>query len=134
MAKNIIIILLLKVDIVVGGHTNTFLYTGVAPSNEEPEGPYPTLVEQNSGKKVPVVQAYAYTKYLGHLKLTFDNNGDMIQFEGTPILLDGSKRQGRNIYVTISTFTSVSPSGVVVRPVPSHFQISNSCSRFTKCQ
>ena len=70
-----------KVDVVVGGHTNTFLYTGDAPSNEEPVGPYPILVEQNSGKKVPVVQAYAYTKYLGHLKLTFDNNGDLIQFE-----------------------------------------------------
>jgi hypothetical protein len=40
------------------------------------------------------VQAYAYTKYLGHLNLTFDDNGELLEFEGQPILLDGSKRQG----------------------------------------
>ena len=83
-----------KVDVVVGGHTNTFLYNGDSPSIEEPVGPYPTLVKQNSGKIVPVVQAYAYTKYLGHLKLSFDNNGNLNKFRGIPILLDGSKRQG----------------------------------------
>ena len=53
---------------VVGGHSHTFLYTGTPPSVEEAEGPYPTYVTQASGKVVPVVQAYCYSKYLGHLK------------------------------------------------------------------
>lgn len=57
------------IDIVVGGHSNTFLYNGVQPDAENIIGPYPTVVTQKSGKKVPVVQAFAYTKYLGHLKL-----------------------------------------------------------------
>ena len=65
------------VDVVIGGHSNTFLYTGTPPSNEVPVGPYPTIVVQSSGKKVPVVQAYAYTKYLGHLNLKFDENGKL---------------------------------------------------------
>jgi hypothetical protein len=50
-----------------------FIYPGTPPSTETPVGEYPTLVEQTSGKIVPVVQAYAYTKYLGYLALTFDD-------------------------------------------------------------
>lgn len=49
-----------------------FYNLGTPPSTEKPVGEYPTLVEQPSGKIVPVVQAYAYTKYLGYLSVTFD--------------------------------------------------------------
>lgn len=76
------------VDLVVGGHTNTFLWNGDAPDSDEPEGPYPYVVVQNSGKEVPVVQAYAYTKYIGRLNVTFDDSGDLIEFSGQPLLLD----------------------------------------------
>lgn len=58
------------VDVVIGGHSNTFLYTGDQPDIEPIDGPYPTVITQKSGKKVPVVQAYAYTKYLGELELS----------------------------------------------------------------
>ena len=49
------------------------------------------------------MQAYAYTKYLGHLNLTFDDNGELLEFQGQPILLDGSKRQGicKNISIKV---------------------------------
>ncbi|XP_055919997.1 protein 5NUC-like [Eupeodes corollae] len=77
-----------EVDIVIGGHTNTFLYNGNQPDYERPEGPYPQVVTQSSGKKVPVVQAYAYTKYLGKLHVQFDKNGDLLKFDGQPILLN----------------------------------------------
>ena len=46
------------------------------------------MVTQTSGKKVPVVQAYAYTKYLGYLHLEFSADGDLIEITGSPILLD----------------------------------------------
>ena len=60
-------------DLVVGGHSHTFLFTGEQkPSVEEPKGDYPTYITQKSGKVVPVVQVYCYTKYLGHLTLHFD--------------------------------------------------------------
>lgn len=58
------------VDVVVGGHSNTFLWNGGQPDVEEIDGPYPTVITQESGKQVPVVQAYAYTKYMGELKLS----------------------------------------------------------------
>ena len=86
------------IDVVVGGHSNTFLYTGDAPSNEEPEGPYPYMVTQPESKKqVPVVQAFAYTKYLGDLQLSFDQNGDLTSHGGNPILLVQSMPEDQNI-------------------------------------
>ncbi|XP_037947379.1 protein 5NUC-like [Teleopsis dalmanni] len=78
------------VDIVIGGHTNTFLYNGTQPDIERIDGPYPTMVKQKSGKKVPVVQAYAYTKYLGKLHVQFDKDGNLVKFDGSPILLNAS--------------------------------------------
>ncbi|XP_072855161.2 5'-nucleotidase [Pogona vitticeps] len=78
------------VDVVVGGHTNTFLYTGPQPSNDIPAGDYPFMVKSDYGSKVPVVQAYAFGKYLGYLNVTFDENGNVIKAVGNPILLDKS--------------------------------------------
>ncbi|KAH8370445.1 hypothetical protein KR093_003565, partial [Drosophila rubida] len=78
------------IDLVIGGHSHTFLYTGEPPSKDLPEGNYPTVVIRPDGKKVPVLQAYAFTKYLGEIHLEFDNGGNLINFRGKPILLDKS--------------------------------------------
>ncbi|XP_030849943.1 5'-nucleotidase [Strongylocentrotus purpuratus] len=80
------------VDIVVGGHSNTFLYTGEAPSNQVPVGDYPYIVHpaHDSEASVLVLSAYAYGKYLGHLQVTFDENGTVTDYAGNPVLLDGS--------------------------------------------
>ena len=84
------------VDLVVGAHSNTFLYSGVKPSNEDPAGPYPTIVAQAGGKEVPVVQAYWCTKYLGYLKFNISENGriDTTTITGAPILLNYTYKQG----------------------------------------
>lgn len=58
------------VDVVIGGHSNTFLYSGAQPDIENIDGLYPTVITQSGGKRVPVVQAYAFTKYLGELELS----------------------------------------------------------------
>nr|XP_002736173.1 PREDICTED: 5'-nucleotidase-like [Saccoglossus kowalevskii] len=81
------------VDLVIGGHSHTLLYSGEPPVPEDvAEGPYPTLV--NSAHElsyiVPVVTAYRYGKYLGHLQLTFDDDGNLVGWEGNPIILDSS--------------------------------------------
>ncbi|NWW03762.1 5NTD nucleotidase, partial [Oreocharis arfaki] len=85
------------VDVVIGGHTNTFLYTGTPPSTELPAGPYPFMVDSDDGRKVPVVQAYAYGKYLGHLNVTFDKKGNVVEAVGNPILLDSSIPEDEHI-------------------------------------
>ncbi|XP_056630200.1 protein 5NUC-like isoform X1 [Diorhabda sublineata] len=93
------------VDIVIGGHTNTFLWNGAQPDTEAIEGPYPTMVKQPSGKVVPVVQAYAYTKYLGILNATFDENGDLLKSYGNPLLLDNSIPQDEDLLELLDVYS-----------------------------
>lgn len=67
-------------DAVVGGHSHTLF------SNSDEDGlDYPMMVGD-----VPVVQAYAYSKYVGHLKLVFDDAGNVTEATGDTILLDAS--------------------------------------------
>lgn len=70
------------------------LWTGTKPSNEEPAGSYPTVVERADGSKGLVVQAYAYSKYLGHISVDFDEQGRVQDWSGNPILLNSSVEQG----------------------------------------
>lgn len=72
------------VDVVIGGHSNTFLYNGEQPDAEKINGPYPTIVKQDSGKEVPVVQAYAYTKYMGELTLSVSENPSSSSYKRLP--------------------------------------------------
>merc|ERR1711892_250773 len=73
-----------ELDLVVGGHSHTFLYTKKDPNEEYPSievpsGDYPTYVTNlNSSKVIPVVQAFCYTKYLGHINLNFGPDGDLL--------------------------------------------------------
>lgn len=52
------------------------------------------MVRSDDGRNVPVVQAFAFGKYLGYLKVTFDDAGKVIKAVGNPILLDSSIPQG----------------------------------------
>ena len=74
------------IDVIVGGHSHTLL----SSTDEKAAGPYPTLVKNPSGKDVPIVTAYAYSKYLGDLKVVFDDAGVVKTAEGAPKLLDAS--------------------------------------------
>ncbi|XP_050733908.1 snake venom 5'-nucleotidase-like [Eriocheir sinensis] len=93
-----------EVDVVVGGHTNTFLYTGKNPSTEEKKGEYPWVVTQASGRRVPVVQAYAFGKYLGRLVVSFDESGEAVSWSGNPLLLDNSVPQDEGILKELEPF------------------------------
>jgi 5'-nucleotidase/UDP-sugar diphosphatase len=74
------------VDVVVGGHSHTLLHN----TDDAAAGPYPTMVENPGGYQVPVVQAASYSKYLGELEVTFDENGVVTAASGDPILLDAT--------------------------------------------
>ncbi|MBR2657979.1 MAG: 5'-nucleotidase C-terminal domain-containing protein [Loktanella sp.] len=68
------------IDAIVGGHSHTLM-----SNTEEGAMAYPTMVGD-----VPVVQAYAYSKYIGHLTLVFDDEGNVTSATGDTILLDAS--------------------------------------------
>jgi 5'-nucleotidase len=71
------------VDVVVGGHTNTFLSNAFAGAR----GEYPTVLESLSGEPVLVVQASTKTVYLGRLDVEFDADGVVSDWDGDAILL-----------------------------------------------
>lgn len=67
------------VDVIVGGHTNTFL----SNVSNRAEGPYPTMVGETA-----IVSAYAYGKYLGQLDVVFDDEGKITSAVGEPLIMD----------------------------------------------
>ena len=69
------------VDVIVGGHSNTLL----SNSNDRAEGPYPTMVGATA-----IVQAYAYGKFLGELNVTFDDEGNVTEATGEPLIMDAA--------------------------------------------
>ncbi|MCD4653123.1 5'-nucleotidase C-terminal domain-containing protein, partial [bacterium] len=77
-----------NIDIIVGGHTHTFLGT---PDSfiRHVDGPYPTIVTSPSGETVYIVQAGAHARCLGNMKIVFDKHGDVTSCTGTPSILVG---------------------------------------------
>ncbi|CAH1788031.1 unnamed protein product [Owenia fusiformis] len=96
---------LTDVDLIVGGHTNTFLYTGDTPAEEDDiEGPYPLFVDSDAepGRKIPIVHDYAYGKYLGKITLDFDADGNLVSYMGNPILLSSNVTKDPNVSAVVT--------------------------------
>ena len=74
------------IDVIVGGHSHTLLSNSV----EGAAGPYPIMVTSPGGAATPIVQAFAYSKYLGELELTFDDDSKVTAATGDVITLDAS--------------------------------------------
>lgn len=85
-------------DAVVGGHSHTYL----SASDPDRAGAYPTFASQEDGTLVPVVQAYAYSKYVGHLELNFDDEGNLTYASGDTILLDASVEEDAEIVARVA--------------------------------
>ena len=93
------------IDILVGGHTNTFLWSGRRPAylKHIPDGPYPTVVD-GSENKVLVVQTNGYGRYLGKLHVTFDENGNPSEWHGNPLLLNGSYPKDESLQAKVEDY------------------------------
>ena len=68
------------VDIIVGGHTHSFIGEG-----EGSEGPYPIVEKSPNGQPVLVVTAKRAAQYLGELNVVFDENGVPASWSGSPV-------------------------------------------------
>ena len=66
------------VDVIVGGHTHTYLGPG------SKDGPYPIVEHAPDGSPVLVVTAARATRYLGDLSITFDAAGIPVAWTGGP--------------------------------------------------
>ncbi|XP_066271352.1 snake venom 5'-nucleotidase-like [Branchiostoma lanceolatum] len=122
------------VDIIVGGHTNTFLYTGQAPNIEDPAGAYPKVIRpiHAPSRPVLVVQDYAFGKYLGYLKVTFDDVGGLVHWEGNPILLDDTVAKDPDILAHVQTLEANLFDMASQSVGKTHVLLDGSC-RFREC-
>ncbi|MCK0149675.1 5'-nucleotidase/apyrase family protein [Marivita sp. S6314] len=80
------------VDVIVGGHSNTLL-----GDMERAVGPYPTMVGNTA-----IVQAYAYGKFLGELNVTFDDEGNLTEAVGAPIIMDAAVAEDAGVKARIT--------------------------------
>ena len=80
------------IDVIVGGHSHTEF-----SNTEDGAMAYPTMVGD-----VPVVSAYAYSKYVGNLKVTFDDDGNVTAAEGDTILLDASVAEDEAVVARVA--------------------------------
>lgn len=80
------------IDVIVGGHSHTFMFTGDNPPGDmRPADEYPAIVKSaDDGHDVLIVQASAYTKLVGDLTVYFDRSGKITRWEGSPVYLDES--------------------------------------------
>nr|XP_014096986.2 apyrase isoform X3 [Bactrocera oleae]XP_036221523.1 apyrase isoform X3 [Bactrocera oleae] len=86
------------VDVIVGSHSHTFLYTGdKLPGPDTPYGPYPTEVVHENGHRILIVQAAAYAKYVGNITVYFDDEGNVVDYSGAPIYMGSSVPQDSDI-------------------------------------
>ncbi|XP_074644485.1 5'-nucleotidase-like [Tubulanus polymorphus] len=92
------------IDVIIGGHTNTFLYSGPVPSNDKAVDTYPYVVRQSDGNQVLIVQDFAYGKYLGCLHVEFDKMGKIINWTGNPFLLDSTVPKDPDVLREIQTW------------------------------
>ena len=94
-------------DLIVGGHTNTFLWNGPLPENIKfrPIGTYPTVVVKGA-KQVLVVQTNGYGRYLGNLDISFNSEGEVISWSKQPILLTNSLPVDHNLTSMVDFYRS----------------------------
>lgn len=94
------------VDVIVGGHSHDFLYTSMddtSPGPDTPVGTYPIIITPNSGKdrRVLIVQASAFTKYVGDLTVYFDAAGHVKYYDGNPIFLSSDIEKDPQIEIEL---------------------------------
>lgn len=87
------------VDVIVGGHSHTFMYSiedgKTAPGPDHVKDKYPAVIETKDGHRVLIVQASARMKYVGDLIVHFDKDGRIAKWQGAPIFLDSNITQGK---------------------------------------
>ena len=86
------------IDVIVGGHSHTFIYTPTVPITFTPPifpkyapitplGQYPTLVNTPNGDPALVITEYCWDVFIGLMKVTFNGDGKIVGFQGNPIYL-----------------------------------------------
>ncbi|KAK1129395.1 hypothetical protein K0M31_019127 [Melipona bicolor] len=118
------------IDVIVGGHSHTFLYSGPPPFIDQPEDEYPVVViQENTNRTVLIVQAAAFTRYLGNLTVWFDANGEVVDWDGNPILLDYSIEQDPEMLKALAPWKVSVDEKAKTKIARSRVFLNNKCRR-----
>ncbi len=84
------------ISAIIGGHSHTLMSNSVDGAVE-----YAALVESPSGRAVPIMQAFAFSRFLGEVELEFGDDGAVIAANGDTVLLDASFEPAADIEALI---------------------------------
>ena len=85
------------ISAIIGGHSHTLLSNTVEDTPD-----YATLVSSPSGRAVPIVQSYAFSRYLGDLTLEFAEDGAVAAASGDSMLLDAAYAPAEDIAARVA--------------------------------
>ena len=119
------------IDVIVGGHSHSYL----SQNDPRRDGPYPLWISNPTGALVPIVQAYAYSKYLGHLEVTFDDAGNVVYAEGNTMLLDASVTPDATIAARVADLAGPIETAMaeIVGETTSFIEGDRAVCRVTEC-
>lgn len=81
------------IDIIVGGHSHTHMYSGRSLGLPDiPTDVYPSVVERG-GQKTLIVHTSGHAKYVGLLRVKFNAAGEVIWWTGNPVFLSNDVEQ-----------------------------------------
>lgn len=89
------------VDVIIGGDSHTLLgdftrYGQSAEDNFGSKGDYPTVVKNKEGDTVCIGQSWEYTKAVGIMDISFDNQGNVESCQGSQIIPIAQTIEGYN--------------------------------------
>lgn len=82
------------IHVIVGGHSHSLLYNGVPSSDDTVVDTYPIEVLHYNGNKTLIVQALAFSKFVGNLTVYFGQENEILSFEGNPVYMDDKILKG----------------------------------------
>uniref|UniRef100_A0A023GNG7 Putative 5' nucleotidase n=1 Tax=Amblyomma triste TaxID=251400 RepID=A0A023GNG7_AMBTT len=122
-------------DLIVGGHTNTFLYTGPLPVKVRPEGPYPFVHNRTDGTRCLIVQDYRFGMFLGFLQLEINETGTITKWSGNPILLSQNLTEDQTMLNNLEPYKKIVEAAVnkVVGSTKVLLEANGKLCRYKEC-
>ena len=115
------------VDVIVGGHSHSFLYNPTDPISFTPPtfpqfgplvpvGSYPTVVQSLTAEPVLVVTAYQWGTFVGNLDVGFDPAGLVHEYAGNPIFLGSNVAKDAALDAPLDPYRAA-VAGLIATPV-----------------
>uniref|UniRef100_A0AAG5DND9 Apyrase n=1 Tax=Anopheles atroparvus TaxID=41427 RepID=A0AAG5DND9_ANOAO len=125
------------VDVIVGGHSHSFLFPESSDKarykDDKVQGDYPLVVSNDNGRKILIVQAYAYGKYVGRLTAYFNTEGEIQYWEGFPIYMSHGVTQNGQALRTLEPFRKAVDKFASKRIAKTTIDLVQSTCRVQEC-